>query len=168
LIEDFIKNTDDTHLDKPLLNEALDVLKVVADEVNISITKHEESEKLIEVSLKLIFDGDFELLNGNRSFVMEGELYKVCRKGNKLRKFLLFNDLLIYAYPQGNKFNVGQMFDLSKTRVTNIKDLKLKGLTNAFQIESESKSFIVYGETHEIKNEWMLKLQRAIKKNSEE
>jgi len=170
LIEDFIKNTDDNHPDKPLLENALVVLKDVADEVNVAITKQEESEKLIEMSIKLIFSDNFELLNGNRHFIKEGELYKVCRKDRKLRHFLLFNDLLIYAYDQGVKYKVGKTFDLNKTRVTNIKDTKLKDIINAFQIESDSKSFIVYSSTPEEKNEWMIKIQNAIKnlqKNNE-
>jgi len=127
-------------------------------------------KKLIEMSIKLIFSDNFELLNGNRHFIKEGELYKVCRKDRKLRHFLLFNDLLIYAYDQGVKYKVGKTFDLNKTRVTNIKDTKLKDIINAFQIESDSKSFIVYSSTPEEKNEWMIKIQNAIKnlqKNNE-
>jgi len=104
------------------------------------------------------------LLNGGRYFIMEGELVKICRKNKKKRNFFLFNDLLLYAYSQGNKFTVGQRFDLSRTRVTNIKDTKIKSMTNAFQIESESKSFIVFSVTPEEKREWLLNIQGAIKK----
>jgi len=162
LIEDFIKNTDENHPDKPLLIIAFDTLKVVADEVNVAITKQEEAETLIEISSKLVFDDNFELLNGNRNFLFEGDLYKVCRKERKLRHFILFNDLLLYADPQGAKYKVGQKFDLNRTKVTNIKDTKLKGISNAIQIESEAKSFIVFSDTPEEKSQWMLKIQNAI------
>jgi len=144
-----------------VLIEALTILKVVADEVNVSITKHEESENLYEMSQKLIFNDNFELLTGGRYFIYEGELTKVCRKDRKKRKFILFNDLLIYAVPAGIKYQVGQRFDLSKSRITNILDIKQKDIINALQIESESKSFIVIADTPEEKRNWYKMLKGA-------
>jgi len=100
--------------------------------------------------------GDTEIMQPGRAYIRDGTLTKVCRKDRKKRHFFLFNDVLLYSYEMPNKhYKFGREFPLSTVRLKDLPDNEGRKLYHAFQISSESKSFIVYAATPEEKKEWL-------------
>lgn len=140
-MEDFVKNTDEKHDDYAKLNQALHVLLDVAGKVNEAVTEAENNQKMLKIAKK--FEGYKEqgLITPGRTFIMEGELHKVCRKDAKKRTFFLFSDIMLYAYPSsGNKFKIGRIFPLLQVSVSDVPE-DIKGASSTFQIKSDAKSF---------------------------
>jgi len=163
LLEELINNTTKTHPDYAELEDALVKLKGVADEVNKAVVEQEAREKMMKVCRKFVDFKERELLKPGRKFVLEGELSKICRKDRQRRSFFLFSDVLVYAYPATvpGKFRVGREFRLFTMKTKDLQDSKLKKMLNAFQITSESKSFIVLADTAEQKKEWLDSIRQA-------
>jgi hypothetical protein len=112
---------------------------------------------MMKVCRRFVDFKERELIKPGRRFVYEGELSKICRKDRQRRSFFLFSDVLVYAYPATvpGKFRVGREFRLFSMKTKDLPDSKLKKMINAFQITSESKSFIVLADTPEKKKEWL-------------
>jgi len=162
LLEELINNTDKNHPDYKDLEESLVKLKSVAEEVNKAVVEQEAREKMYKVCKKFIDFKERELVKPGRKFIHEGELSKICRKDRQRRSFFLFSDVLVYAYPATpGKFRVGREFRLFTMKTKDIPDSKLKKMLNAFQITSESKSFIVLADTPEQKLEWLDLISKA-------
>jgi FYVE/RhoGEF/PH domain-containing protein 5/6 len=106
-------------------------------QVNEAVTEAENNKLMLKVVKKFEGYKEEELISPGRSFIMEGELLKVCRKESKKRTFFLFSDLLLYAYPTTAKYKIGKRFALRHVSVQDVEDPK--GCT--FQIKSDAKSF---------------------------
>eukprot|EP01130_Rhizamoeba_saxonica_P008502 TRINITY_DN3443_c0_g1_i1.p1 TRINITY_DN3443_c0_g1~~TRINITY_DN3443_c0_g1_i1.p1 ORF type:complete len:252 (-),score=36.31 TRINITY_DN3443_c0_g1_i1:743-1498(-) len=100
LLEDMIKHTPEDHPDYFELQNGLEQLMIVADSVNQAIVEAEEKHKLYQIAKKLITDSSFTVMKPSRSYIMDGDLHKICRKSRKKRKFFLFNDVFLYSYSQ--------------------------------------------------------------------
>ncbi|MCL4419200.1 rho guanine nucleotide exchange factor [Patescibacteria group bacterium] len=82
-MEDFVKNTAETHDDFPKLNQALHALLDVAGKVNEAVTEAENNQKMLNIAKKFEGYKEQNLITPGRTFVMEGDLHKVCRKDAK-------------------------------------------------------------------------------------
>jgi len=118
---------------------------------------------MMKVCRKFVDFKERELIKPGRKFVTEGELSKVCRKDRQRRSFFLFSDVFVYAYPATvpGKFRVGREFRLFTMKTKDIPDSKSRKMLNAFQITSESKSFIVLADTPEQKQEWVQLIEKT-------
>jgi len=98
-----------------------------------------------------------------RTFLREGLLHKICRKGPKKYQFLLFNDALMYCsfIPNSQRLSFHRMLALSFVKINNLEDTSQ--VQFAFQISSPQKSFTVYGRSPEEKLSWMQDINNAIK-----
>jgi len=172
LLEEFIQNTPKDHEDYKKLGDALDKLKGIAHDVDKAIIEQENRERMLKICKKFLDYKEVELLRPGRTFVHEGELTKVCRKERKKRHFFLFSDCLVYAHPPvppATKFKVEREFKLSTIKMKDLPDSQSRKMFNAFQLQSEKKSFIVLAEAAKEKQEWterLLKTQEHLKEKT--
>lgn len=114
------------------------------------------------------------LRENGRVLVGEGVLTKLCRKKPKLRQFFLFNDILVYGsiLISKKKYNKQHIIPLKDIRIEEIPDNETlvspdyNGdgdiLRNGWLIISPTKSFAVYAQTANEKQEWMSHMKRGI------
>eukprot|EP01100_Stratorugosa_tubuloviscum_P001517 TRINITY_DN1335_c1_g5_i1.p1 TRINITY_DN1335_c1_g5~~TRINITY_DN1335_c1_g5_i1.p1 ORF type:complete len:574 (-),score=253.67 TRINITY_DN1335_c1_g5_i1:120-1841(-) len=166
LFTDLIKHTPRDHIDYQDLVTAEQKVAEIAEYINESIRQKENEEKNTETLLNLQrrFSGlPSDFINGKRQFVTEGILTKVCRKANKKRSFFLFSDLFLYAIKQdtvGAPLKVQNYFELNYCAVNRIEDnSKIK---NAFTILTKSKSFVVFADSLEEKENWIELIEKTI------
>lgn len=86
----------------------------------------------------------------------------MCRREPKRRYFFLFNDIMIYCSINevSESYTFHRMMSLSQLRVDDIPDNS--GMSNAFQILSNQKSFSVFAESPQDKKAWMADINKAI------
>eukprot|EP01127_Copromyxa_protea_P013707 TRINITY_DN3704_c0_g2_i2.p1 TRINITY_DN3704_c0_g2~~TRINITY_DN3704_c0_g2_i2.p1 ORF type:complete len:426 (-),score=92.98 TRINITY_DN3704_c0_g2_i2:46-1323(-) len=161
LMEDFLKNTSPDHEDHPKLASALAVLLNVAGKVNEAVAEAENRQKMLNVAKK--FEGYKEqgLITPGRSFIMEGDLHKVCRKDSKKRTFFLFSDILLYTNPSSGKYKIGTILQLNQVSVEDVPE-DTKGANCTFQIKSNTKSFSAIAPTPEDKAKWMTAITQRV------
>eukprot|EP01130_Rhizamoeba_saxonica_P008545 TRINITY_DN345_c0_g1_i4.p1 TRINITY_DN345_c0_g1~~TRINITY_DN345_c0_g1_i4.p1 ORF type:complete len:522 (-),score=74.89 TRINITY_DN345_c0_g1_i4:2325-3890(-) len=164
LIEDLIKSTSESHPDHSLLEEALNISKEVADRIDKSI-KHEENQAKC-LAIQRIIGNEFQVVDAHRRYIFEGDVYKKCRKVNKLRRFWLFSDILLYGRLQQRptfetKYNLSRCFNLSTLVVTDLDD-EQSDVPNSIKFSGPSKSFIVFSNSAEEKEEWLIMIGTAI------
>eukprot|EP01102_Stenamoeba_stenopodia_P014614 TRINITY_DN4877_c0_g1_i1.p1 TRINITY_DN4877_c0_g1~~TRINITY_DN4877_c0_g1_i1.p1 ORF type:complete len:794 (-),score=150.51 TRINITY_DN4877_c0_g1_i1:107-2488(-) len=170
LLEDMIKHTEPTHPDYEPLRSSLEKVKQVADNINDSIKKAENRQKVLEIQNSFvsnsIFTSEVRIVEPSRVFIKEGGLLKICRKARKMRYFFLFNDILIYAdiIPIQEKYIMHLQLELAKLRLQDIPDREggRDPLQNCFQIISPKKSFTVIAKSKEEKYQWMSAIMTAI------
>ncbi|KAJ3318145.1 Pleckstrin y domain-containing F member 2, partial [Gonapodya sp. JEL0774] len=93
---------------------------------------------------------------------MDGNLTKITFSRLLLRRFFLFNDVLVYGTPVGKMKRLGQhtVIPLARLGVASIPDDENN--VNAFNIFSEQKTFTVYAATPEEKSLWLEKLSLQV------
>ncbi|KAN0065535.1 hypothetical protein ACQY0O_001372 [Thecaphora frezii] len=98
LVDDLIKHTPDSHVDKPDLVRAGNTIEEVASYINENVRQHEMV--LTMLSLQRSLQGLTEpLVVPGRSLLRRGTLMKTCRRNVQPREFFLFTDCIIYASP---------------------------------------------------------------------
>jgi len=137
-------------------------MQQIASNINEAIRLSENRRKVLEIQKSLTPADCVSLVEPHRAFVRQGHLTKVCRKTNKRFMFFLFSDVLLYAEAEaiGDRFVFHRMFQLDSCRIEE------KGLENvplSFLIASTSKSFAVFAETQEEKDEWLADLNTQTK-----
>ena len=133
----------------------------VAVYVNESIRAKENRDKLLEIQKSLTGSKIPPIVAPGRIFMREGTLVKMCRREPKRRYFFLFNDLLVYCTVNDEQtYTFHRAIGLGQLRVDEIPDTS--GMTNAFQILSNQKSFSVFAESPEEKKKWMEDINKAI------
>ncbi|KAG7463332.1 solute carrier family 13 member 3 [Solea senegalensis] len=89
-------NNTDVHLSSVAsLNEALKEVAEIATQLQSSLIRLENFQKLTELQRDLI--GIENLTAPGREFIREGCLYKLTKKGLQQRMFFLFSDMLLYT-----------------------------------------------------------------------
>ena len=171
LLKEFKKNTPETHSSYELLTQQLALMEDVAKAINESMKESERRLKLFrfqdvlknyaeynQAEAKKEGKKDYEkdIVQAHRYFVMEGVLTKVCRKTNKDRYFVLFNDILIYGEGNDKALVISKILYISGTKVIDKPDTdKVK---NAFQVSNKDRSFEVFAESKDLKDRWMKSL----------
>ena len=156
LLEQVLKYTPPDHEDYPNLVSSLEKVSEVATHNNEAIRQREKKERILVMMMTIEPKTRVNLLDEpNRTFVREGDLLRQCRRGTKYFRFWLFNDKLLYGEANGfGMWTLNRQIDLTQCRVVEV----LAGIENvdtAFQIESPTKSFIIWAETPVEKNEWV-------------
>lgn len=104
LIGQILKYTEEDHPDRVALGRALEVAERILGDVNESVRRHQDLEKLLKLSDSLVFPGvkgarlDLAAPTrsmGPRAILKEGKLAKA-KSGRKLTGYL-FNDLLLFT-----------------------------------------------------------------------
>eukprot|EP00727_Mastigamoeba_balamuthi_P000905 m51a1_g10811 putative pleckstrin domain-containing protein (629) ;mRNA; r:23957-28159 len=163
LLQELVQNTEPSHPDYQNLQNSLEQIKTVAIQINEAIRIQENHQQMLEIQNRFntpLLAG-LTLVEPHRMFIREGVLWKVCRKTAKKRNVFLFNDWIVYAstLPTG-VYKLHRVIQLETVSLADVPDSEK--LQNAFQINSDKKSFVVYAEAHEDKVEWMLDITNAV------
>ena len=188
LLEELLKRTPETEPDFQTLKEAFELTKNSAKHNNEMIRQKEMSEKMVTIlasfaeGTKLMVNKKvFDLIDPTRSFVREGFLDKLCRRGPKPFMFWLFSDLLIYgeASNVSSKFKIHRVIQLSRCQITapsddNSAPAQAEDGTNIelpvncmISVESDQKSFLVFAETKIIRDQWIKAINDTMQLNRE-
>lgn len=162
LIQEILKNTDADHPDYKELNEALKLVREVANSINESVKLRENRDEIRKV--ESLFSGTVSFIAPSRKFIHRGQLIKKCRRNDVLYEFFLFNDLLIYAskLPGTGKLKLHRAIDIDASFSVKM-DANLTSDKPSIVVNNSNKSFVVYGESLETVGEWMELLQTAKK-----
>merc|ERR1712137_1319234 len=161
LFEELLKHTPPEHPDYAPISNTLVSIQEVAKYVNESVRAKENQDKLLQIQESLT-GCKTPIVSLSRIFIREGVLVKMCRREPKRRYLFLFNDLLVYCSSnEGNQtYTFHRAMGLSQLRVDDIPDNS--GMSNAFQILSNQKSFSVFAESAQDKKSWMADINKAI------
>jgi hypothetical protein len=166
LLEDLVKNTPESHPDHKTLNSALEKLKIVAEQVDKAI--HEQKNRELMFKIQKRVGEAAQIIEPGRIYVREGDLTKVCRKGPKKRFFALFSDILLYATENiGGRLSSVNVLKMTSLGVRDLPDDPKRNQTNAMQVSSEKKSFVVFAQTPQEKSLWLSDLNKTLDKFEE-
>mmetsp|Transcript_11571 Transcript_11571/g.17276 ORF Transcript_11571/g.17276 Transcript_11571/m.17276 type:complete len:664 (+) Transcript_11571:56-2047(+) len=164
LVREYIKLTADVHPDYPKLQKALEEIKKTATFVNDSIRKSQNRIKIIQVSK--LFAKDPLFIAPSRIYRFDGKLKKKSRKGDKLYRFFLFNDLLAYAHEDGSRCVLHNRIPVDSN--FEVREANGQAEPHSFQIVNSVKSFQVYAKTAEDKKQWIAALNSVIQEYKNE
>lgn len=157
--------TPTTEPDYGPIEVSISALTFVNNEIQELIRVKQNFEKLL--SIQNSFISNFlnvdpvlaKLASTDRTFIMEGDLKKVCRKKNKVFHFWLFNDYLIYGTAIGpGTYSFNRALDLVKCSVKPHESAETK---NAFELFGAEKSFIVIANSTLSQMEWINAIKAA-------
>jgi len=162
LLKEIIKNTNERHPDLQLLNAALEKYTSLNKDINEGIKEQEKRNKVREIGEKVLEGGKpIALVAPARRFIMKGELWKVCRGKNKKYMFFLFNDILIYADPQGKYFKFHNKLELNKSFCAEgMQGTEKNGYPpHSMKITSSTKSFVAFADDESDCTKWLKAMQ---------
>ncbi|XP_071450485.1 uncharacterized protein [Hetaerina americana] len=161
LLEDYLAKLEPESTDYEDTKVALGIVCDVADHANRSMKQGDALSKLLQLQSLL---KNYAIIKPGRTFLKEGELQKLCRKGMLNRYFILLNDCLLYASYDRSVQAAGSL------KVNN--ELPLDGMkveipvaedyTNEFSIISITRSFTLSASSAQERVEWVNALQKAI------
>ncbi|XP_033824528.1 FYVE, RhoGEF and PH domain-containing protein 6-like [Periophthalmus magnuspinnatus] len=158
LLTDYLKNLLEDSADYKDTQEALVIVKEVANHANDIMKQGDIFQKLIQVQCRLI--GNHEIVQPGRVFLKEGVVNKLSRKTMQPRMIFLFNDMLLYTIPvQSGQFKVKKMLSLAGMKV---KKPSLEAFQNEFIIESVERSFICSASSATEREKWLEAFSTAI------
>lgn len=167
LIKEIIKYSEPHHPDLGLLTAALEKYTLLNRHINEGIKEQEKRDKVREIGEKVLEGGKpISLVAPARMFIMQGELWKVCRGKNKKYMFFLFNDLLIYANPQGKYYKLHNKLAINSSFHSELVDEE-RYPPHSIQISSSTKSFVVFADHQDQCLRWLKAIQ-DIKEQQEE
>ena len=177
LLERALKYTPSDHPERKDMEDALVIIKGVAETNNAALAKSEEmrenQDKILEVMMSFTWTTRINLLdNPTRRLLLEGPLMRQTRKSVREFQFWLFSDKLLYgeALPGTDGiFMLHRDIDLTSCRAAIPPPRHTcPDIERAIYIESSQKSFIAWGASEEEKTLWLTTLKDAIEKNREE
>jgi hypothetical protein len=183
IFERLLECTERDHVDFPKITQCIAQLKDVANLAATSVKDIENKQKILAMEETLIGELPVKTwVAPNRIFLMEGVLTKLCRKVAKRRHFWLLSDCLIYGIAVGAKerekekdpsdtttlstsgsgtialdkkqYKFRRMLPLLNSKFLDLVDDPSRQ-PHAFQIVTAPKSFIVFANSQEQKNEWL-------------
>ncbi|KAI6646682.1 FYVE, RhoGEF and PH domain-containing protein 6-like [Oopsacas minuta] len=168
LLEQYIKHLPEDSTDGEDSEKALALITEVAVHVNENLRQMDNFKKMVDVLNKI--DGDVaNLFVEPRQFVKGGELKKVCRKGQQMRAFFLFTDVLLHTSlpgPGSSNYSLHTRIPLAGMKVAEHEqadDLSENDpLKHSFKIISAIRSFVVVPSSQEEKEEWLSVLNKTL------
>jgi len=170
LLDELLKNTDETHPDFDNIKTCVINVRKVAVENNEAIRRQEEAHKIYEVVLQISSqrsDTSSNLLDDpNRKFILQGDLVRQCRNFRKTFRFWLFSDKLLYGEEEFSAiregmYRVNHEIPLSRCNITTRNDIENNEF--ALRVQSPAKSFVLYFKVEEKRNEWANAILTAIR-----
>ena len=158
LLQELLKRTPEGHRDLETLPDAVAEVDKAAHKINETIRAREEKQKVIELASRFLGTGGDGLAAAGRKLEFEGSLVKVCRRDLREYHFHLFTDILTYSKRKGaNSFKLHRRLDLAATTVKDVSDEEAgrNKVQHAFQIVSQTKSFMVSARSAADKQRWI-------------
>ena len=173
LLEELNKRTDETWFDKENLEIACKTVGDAAADNNEKIRQRENKMKILDIQMHFEGSRKPELFNNpRRSFIREGPLVKLCRRGPKEFYFWLFSDILVYGQASSDtKYTFHREIELDCCQVTadvNQEGRQVEDAHRAFLIQSNAKTFIVWARHPGEKQEWVEEINAQIEQMREE
>ncbi|KAF3843219.1 hypothetical protein F7725_002068 [Dissostichus mawsoni] len=161
ILERLCKHYPATHVDFRDCRAALADVSEVVEQLQGSLNKMENFQKLLELKKDLI--GVNDLVVPSREFIRLGCLSKLSGKGLQQRMFFLFNDVILYTsrgMTATNQFKVhGQML-LNGMTIRESEDEW--GVPHAFTLVGQQQSVVVAASSLMEREKWMEDIQMAI------
>ncbi|XP_078488519.1 FERM, ARHGEF and pleckstrin domain-containing protein 2 [Ciona intestinalis] len=145
----------------PELQSAYKEASVLCTATQERLKRAHNLQKMAQLRRDLI--GVEHLLKPNRTFIREGSLYKLSRKGFQQRLFFLFSDCLVYTskgVTSTNQFKVHAELPL-QGMIIEVNEGE-SAVPNCFSILSASKTVIVAAATQEEMDKWLEDFSVAI------
>ncbi|GFS01735.1 rho guanine nucleotide exchange factor [Elysia marginata] len=172
LLEELLHSTPQEHYDYTKLKEATTMIEEIATHINEHIRQNENFQKML--SIQRSFDSSApKLLSPGRTFIKEGPLKKVSRKGGKSyeRMFFLFSDILLYGKPKfldggGKSYTCSCVLPLRHCKVEPvfITSLKKADAGGVFKLTCKEENLLLYSDDRENAQQWSQELEKAIRK----
>ncbi|KAK9718392.1 hypothetical protein K7432_005547 [Basidiobolus ranarum] len=155
LLKQLSKSIGEEHQDYLSLNKALRYVEDVAKYVNEMIRAGEKSIMMVNIQRSLTNFSENLFVPG-RTFIHQGPAKKICRKNHQIRKFFLFTDVLIYASPNlvGETYSFKRKLSLRELHVSDVPNEEGEP-ENRFKVSSREKSFVIYVDKLQEKEEWI-------------
>jgi len=127
----------------------------------------EEVNKKRIKAIEKCFNSSAPLLVEGRKLMAKGIHQKVCRKKNKPRIFVLFDDILVYGdYISDKSYKKQRILPLETMSIADVADTEDQKY--AWQIKHAVKSFTVISDSDLEKINWMNALEQLIAKRQEQ
>uniref|UniRef100_A0A8D3CV89 FERM, ARHGEF and pleckstrin domain-containing protein 1 n=1 Tax=Scophthalmus maximus TaxID=52904 RepID=A0A8D3CV89_SCOMX len=161
ILERLCKHYPATHVDFRDCRAALADVSEVVDQLQGSLIKMENFQKLLELKKDLI--GVDNLVAPGREFIRLGCLSKLSGKGLQQRMFFLFNDVILYTsrgMTGTNQFKVHGQLPLHGMTIRESEDEW--GVPHAFTLVGQRQSVVVAASSLTEMEKWMEDIQTAI------
>uniref|UniRef100_A0A671SW89 FERM, RhoGEF and pleckstrin domain-containing protein 2-like n=1 Tax=Sinocyclocheilus anshuiensis TaxID=1608454 RepID=A0A671SW89_9TELE len=159
ILERLCKHYAPQHRDYDDCKEALKEVAEIAAQLQSSLIRLENFQKLTELQRDLI--GIENLTAPGREFIREGCLYKLTKKGLQQRMFFLFSDMLLYTskgVTATNQFKVHGQLPLHGM----IESENEWSVPHCFTIYSAQRTIVVAASSKVEMNKWIEDLNMAI------
>ncbi|XP_076846496.1 FERM, ARHGEF and pleckstrin domain-containing protein 2 [Brachyhypopomus gauderio] len=161
ILDRLCKHYSPEHSDLHHCEEALKEVTEIAAQLQSSLIRLENFQKLTELQRDLI--GIENLTAPGREFVREGCLYKLTKKGLQQRMFFLFSDMLLYTskgVTATNQFKVHGQLPLHGMIVEESENEW--SVPHCFTIYSAQRTIVVAASSKVEMNKWIEDLNMAI------
>ncbi|XP_036409653.1 FERM, ARHGEF and pleckstrin domain-containing protein 2-like [Megalops cyprinoides] len=161
ILERLCKHYSPEHRDRDDCKEALKEVAEMAAQLQSSLIRLENFQKLTELQRDLI--GIENLTAPGREFIREGCLYKLTKKGLQQRMFFLFSDMLLYTskgVTATNQFKVHGQLPLHGMIVEESENEW--SVPHCFTIYSAQRTIVVAASSKVEMGKWMEDLNMAI------
>ncbi|XP_006788490.1 FERM, ARHGEF and pleckstrin domain-containing protein 1 isoform X1 [Neolamprologus brichardi] len=161
ILERLCKHYPATHVDFRDCRAALADVSEVVDQLQGSLIKMENLQKLLELKKDLI--GVDNLVVPGREFIRLGCLSKLSGKGLQQRMFFLFNDVILYTsrgMTATNQFKVHGQLPLHGMTIRESEDEW--GVPHAFTLVGQRQSVVVAASSLVEMEKWMEDVKMAI------
>ncbi|XP_057707808.1 FERM, ARHGEF and pleckstrin domain-containing protein 1-like isoform X2 [Corythoichthys intestinalis] len=161
ILERLCKHYPATHVDFRDCRAALADVSEVVEQLQASIVKMENFQKLLELKKDLI--GVDNLVVPGREFIRFGCLSKLSGKGLQQRMFFLFNDVILYSsrgMTATNQFKIHGQLPLHGMTIRESEDEW--GVPHAFTLVSQRQSVVVAASSLSEMEKWMEDIDMAV------
>ncbi|KAM9710069.1 FERM, ARHGEF and pleckstrin domain-containing protein 1 [Menidia menidia] len=161
ILERLCKHYPATHVDFRDCRAALADVSEVVDQLQGSLIKMENLQKLLELKKDLL--GIDNLVVPGREFIRLGCLSKLSGKGLQQRMFFLFNDVILYTsrgMTPTNQFKVHGQLPLRGMTIRESEDEW--GVPHAFTLVGQGQSVVVASSSATEMKKWMEDIKMAI------
>ncbi|XP_029355691.1 FERM, ARHGEF and pleckstrin domain-containing protein 2 isoform X2 [Echeneis naucrates] len=161
ILERLCKHYSPVHRDHDDCKEALKEVAEIATQLQSSLVRLENFQKLTELQRDLI--GIENLTAPGREFIREGCLYKLTKKGLQQRMFFLFSDMLLYTskgVTATNQFKVHGQLPLHGMIVEESENEW--SVPHCFTIYSAQRTIVVAASSKVEMGKWIEDLNLAI------
>ncbi|XP_063747175.1 FERM, ARHGEF and pleckstrin domain-containing protein 2 isoform X2 [Eleginops maclovinus] len=161
ILERLCKHYSPSHRDHDDCKEALKEVAEIATQLQSSLIRLENFQKLTELQRDLI--GIENLTAPGREFIREGCLYKLTKKGLQQRMFFLFSDMLLYTskgVTATNQFKVHGQLPLPGMIVEESENEW--SVPHCFTIYSAQRTIVVAASSKVEMGKWIEDLNLAI------
>ncbi|KAJ0005564.1 hypothetical protein NQD34_015458 [Periophthalmus magnuspinnatus] len=161
ILERLCKHYPATHVDFRDCRAALADVSEVVDQLQTSLIKMENFQKLLELKKDLV--GVDNLVVPGREFIRLGCLSKLSGKGLQQRMFFLFSDVILYTsrgMTSTNQFKVHGQLPLRGMTIRESEDEW--GVPHAFTLVGQQQSVVVAASSLSEMEKWIEDLKMAI------